>query len=215
MKTLLFVALALLLTLPTTLNAQVQMTGNPSCSDISPVTDRGFKLEPPQSGTNVIPLIGTIVTTVSDKKVLAWTNAPNFVRAVIVKGGTDSNVYFYNPTVSGASGLVAPQVNGNVTDISHIQYCYNLVTTAADVEIVGQVTDANKRNVANVRVQAAFGDTTLYGLTNPFGYFKLTGIPAGTGVTLNFSAKGYQTKSQFVILSDNMEDFSLVMERIQ
>jgi hypothetical protein len=48
------------------------------------------------------------------------------IDAVIVKGGTDSNVYVYDPAEFFGNGLHAPERgDGTYPDISHVEFCYD------------------------------------------------------------------------------------------
>ncbi|UUX92515.1 hypothetical protein [Methanoplanus endosymbiosus] len=54
------------------------------------------------------------------------------IYAVIVKGGPNSNVYFYDPPVYFDSELLSTPVNpanGKYYDISHIEFCYDCRST--------------------------------------------------------------------------------------
>ena len=109
----------------------VLVAGNPFCSDTSDEGgsgpdlgfDHGIKIEPPGAGTfNVGPGTVTIsnVNTSVNPATFTWTSSGVIVAAISVKGGSDANVYYYNPPATTTdSGLHAP--NG----FSHINICWN------------------------------------------------------------------------------------------
>jgi hypothetical protein len=108
--------------------APVLKDGNPSCTTGGQQGeglgfDHGVKIDPPAEGTvNVGP--GTVTISDIDTSVnpatFTWTSSGVTILAVIVKGGDNANVYFYNPPPTTTDdGLHAP--NG----FSHIEICYN------------------------------------------------------------------------------------------
>lgn len=118
----------------------VFMPGNPSCSDLG--YDFGFKPqpEPPPSGTYTFPApdgVNTFSLT-SDGTYFDWSSTLS-LDAVIVKGGPNANVYYYDPEASSDTGLHAP-INPNNSQpyaISHIEVCYDYevdVAKTADAE---------------------------------------------------------------------------------
>jgi len=104
--------------------------GNPTCADLG--YDFGFKPqpEPPPSGTYPFPndpynsvtidTDGTALYTYFD-----WSSPTLGIDAVIVKGGDAANVYAYDPESFGDTGLHSPEKNGNIPDVSHIEFCYD------------------------------------------------------------------------------------------
>ncbi len=100
--------------------------GNPNCATFDESWNEG-KVEPPADGTyNFGGVQITIdVYTVDLGQVFDWTsNTP--IEAVIVKGGPNSLVYFYDPAATGDSGLHAPinPTNGQYPGLSHIAFCW-------------------------------------------------------------------------------------------
>jgi hypothetical protein len=100
---------------------------NPGCDDVAPGTIE-LKVEDPTSGTSSD---GTLTVTIdvsdtADGQVFDWESNIG-VDAVIVKGGPDSNVYFYSPEATGDTGLHAPEVpSGKWAGLSHISFCYDV-----------------------------------------------------------------------------------------
>jgi hypothetical protein len=103
----------------------VVVPGNPSCADLG--YDYEKKVEPPDSGTH--PLDGHSVTVTRYGEYFDWT-ATLGMDAVIAKGGTDANVYVYDPPAEsfGDTALHAP-INPDKNEpygLSHISFCYDL-----------------------------------------------------------------------------------------
>jgi hypothetical protein len=105
----------------------VVVEDNPGCADIAPegATWTERKVEPPESGEFSD---GTLTVTVDvNGDVFDWTSNIG-VDAVIVKGGPDANVYFYDPESMGDTGLHAPvnPQNDMFFGLSHISFCYDV-----------------------------------------------------------------------------------------
>jgi hypothetical protein len=99
---------------------------NPGCDDVAPGTIE-LKVEDPSSGTSSD---GTLTVNIDvfdtpDGQEFDWTSNIG-VDAVIVKGGPDSNVYFYDPEATADTGLHAPEgPSGMWAGLSHISFCYD------------------------------------------------------------------------------------------
>jgi hypothetical protein len=106
----------------------VVVEDNPGCADIAPegTTWTELKVEPPVSGQSSDGTL-TVNLVVSDGQVFDWTSNIG-VDAVIVKGGPDANVYFYDPESTGDTGLHAPvnPQNDMFFGLSHISFCYDV-----------------------------------------------------------------------------------------
>jgi hypothetical protein len=102
--------------------------GNPSCADLG--YDFGFKPqpEPPPTGTYTFPDGINTVTITSDGTYFDWTSTLG-IDAVIVKGGSNANVYEYDPPAEEFSDTVLHSpINPNNNQpyaISHIEFCYD------------------------------------------------------------------------------------------
>jgi uncharacterized repeat protein (TIGR01451 family) len=99
--------------------------GNPVCSgpggpagESLGFANEGVKQDPPAEATiDVGP--GTVDVDITAAGVFTWTSHDVTILAVIVKGGPNANVYFYNPPPTTTdSGLHAPQ------GFSHIEFCW-------------------------------------------------------------------------------------------
>lgn len=114
--------------------------GNPACADLTSCSCQyGFKINQAPNGT--FPIINgegttltggampdpsnTITILNSDESYFDWTSTLP-IKAVIVKGGPNANVYFYDPPSYGDTGLHAPinPENGMPFGLSHLEFCF-------------------------------------------------------------------------------------------
>jgi len=95
-----------------------------SCSDIEPGAYGATVDAPAASGTfDDGALTGTY--TLADGKTFDWASSTIPVSFVVVKGGTDANVYRYGSAMSD-SALVSPlNGGGQMPAISHVLVCYS------------------------------------------------------------------------------------------
>jgi hypothetical protein len=103
--------------------------GNPGCDDVAPegVTWIELKVEPPEDGefSDGTLTVNVDVSDTDDGQVFDWDSNIG-VDAVIVKGGPNANVYFYDPESMGDTGLHAPVgPSGEWAGLSHISFCYD------------------------------------------------------------------------------------------
>jgi hypothetical protein len=103
--------------------------GNPGCDDVAPegVTWIELKVEPPEDGefSDGTLTVNVDVSDTDDGQVFDWDSNIG-VDAVIVKGGPNANVYFYDPESMGDAGLHAPaNPSGMWAGLSHISFCYD------------------------------------------------------------------------------------------
>ena len=77
--------------------------------------DGGYTASFEDGHSNIITILN------SGGKVFDWNSSPNGIGAVIVKAGTGSNVWFYDPQVKSDTGLYGYQDK----DISHATFCWN------------------------------------------------------------------------------------------
>jgi hypothetical protein len=103
--------------------------GNPGCDDVAPegATWTELKVEPPEDGefSDGTLTVDVDVSDTDDGQVFDWDSNIG-VDAVIVKGGPNANVYFYDPESMGDAGLHAPvNPSGMWAGLSHIPFCYD------------------------------------------------------------------------------------------
>lgn len=105
--------------------APVFHDGNPTCADIG--YGHGVKFDPPAAGSLASDGV-TIDMTLGDDafgKLVDWTSSKP-IDAVIVKGGSNANVYTYPGESSADTGLHTP-FNGpaNYYGLSHVDFCWD------------------------------------------------------------------------------------------
>jgi hypothetical protein len=134
---LIVLVLAIVLSLVASLSVQaasvppVYVAGNPTCTDLGYAF--GFRIDPPNAGTYSIDGINTVTVT-TDGIYFDWSSTLG-IDAVISKGGSNANVYVYDPPTEsfGDTGLHSPinPNNGNPFGLSHIDFCYDYELTAS------------------------------------------------------------------------------------
>lgn len=104
----------------------ILVDGNPSCAVVAPGTTE-FKVEPPSGGVHsdgTITVTLTFSSTPDGQTFDFQSNLP--LNAVIVKGGSNANVYVYSPPETLDTGLHAPlNPSGGYANVSHISFCYD------------------------------------------------------------------------------------------
>ncbi len=164
----------------------VLVDGNPVCSGSGGPSgpslgfDYGIKVDPPKEGTFAL---GSGTVTISDidtsvnPATFTWSSSGVTVLAVIVKGGPNANVYYYNPPAStGDSGLHAP--NG----FSHINFCYDDAQMPGTLK-VKKVVEGGPEGFTGtfpVTVDCGDGGTFTGDINYPnTGYRTFIDLPAG------------------------------------
>jgi hypothetical protein len=99
--------------------------GNPTCADLGYA--HGIKFDPPNAGSQSAGGVTVDLSIGADAfgKLVDWTaSAP--IDAVIVKGGSNANVYAYPGGSSGDTGLHTP-FNGpdKYYGLSHVDFCWD------------------------------------------------------------------------------------------
>jgi hypothetical protein len=87
----------------------------------------------------------------------------------------------------------------------------NLVVTAASVPVSGQVRDTNGQGIAKASVtMTSSSGITHRTVTNPFGYYSFTDIPAGAAYTMNVEHKLYTFSPRVLSVSDAVDNLDFV-----
>jgi hypothetical protein len=104
----------------------VIVEGNPSCEDLGYA--HGIRWNYPEDSTGGTYPVGTgTVSWSTDGTFVDWTSTFG-VDAVIVKGGSQANVYVYDPPAEsfGDNDLVSPDnASGGPAGLSHIDFCFD------------------------------------------------------------------------------------------
>jgi hypothetical protein len=155
---------------PVLIIGNIEGTGAQVCSGLAPAGETwfGFKIDPPVSGSTG----GIDYTLTNGGTVLNWTSDPGFiVTAVVIKGGPNTNVYYFNPPpATGSTGLVSPSNGGSTPQISHFVFCYQVqpvVTKTADETFDRQYNwDVDKTaNATNITINEGGSANVNYTVT--------------------------------------------------
>ncbi len=116
--------------------------GNVTCSEAA--TANGMSGYQYSTGKQDYPFtstsFGNNVSVTTDGVNVSWAITPPAGYcvsnvAVIVKGGPNANVYYYNDGQSSDSGLASPvNASGNPAGLSNLTICYNLVACANECD---------------------------------------------------------------------------------
>ena len=203
--------------------APVVQESNPNCADLNLSTGANeFKIDrEPRSGSQTFSFTVVDPTTgVSTTQMVTVTRSGNFfnfsstieISAVIVKGSTRSNIYYYTPFTNGGTpngdGLTTPlNDRGGSPEISHISFCYgegNTGVLAGEASITGRVVRADGRGISGARISlthAVTGETSIVN-TSPFGYYIFEELEVATSYFVTIRHKRYS-------FADNMRTFTL------
>jgi hypothetical protein len=118
---------------PDLVMGNISGTADQVCAEVNTSSDtwRGFKID-----SNANSNQNGIAVTITDGKYLAWASSGPTVMAVVIKGGPNTNVYYYNdptPEADHDNGLVSP--GSGPPDVSHYVVCYTaklVVTKTAE-----------------------------------------------------------------------------------
>lgn len=126
----------------------VLVDGNPSCASLGYTNEVKFEDgSPPTAGSAPIST-GTVAWWYEEgtSYQVGWTTDNTWgVDAVIMKAGSQANVYYYDTNGGpsyGDSGLVTPTNPNNNTpyDLSHVSFCYNTYALSASKDASGSYT---------------------------------------------------------------------------
>ena len=113
-------------------------------------------------------------------------------------------------------GIFLDTVNDTFTVVGMNQYSdwtagEPLAPTAANVNVSGRVVDANGRGVssAHVMMQDQTGDV-LWATTNPFGYYRFAGVPAGQTYLFSPRHKRYEFQPRAVTINEDLTGLDFI-----
>ena len=89
-----------------------------------------------------------------------------------------------------------------------------LEPTAGGVTVGGTALGADGRALYGARVTLTDADgMTRTALTNPFGYFTFSDVPAGESYVISATARGYTFESTLMTIGDEITDIILIGQR--
>ncbi len=142
------------------------------------------------------------------------TNTPlNFFIVADVLSTVDSTTAAAQPSVAPSNITVS---NGTVTGTTATgqNYTFALAPTASNAEISGRVTNSADGGLANVRVTISGGSLAhpVSVLTNGFGYYAFSEVPAGETYVIEVSSKAYtfSQPAQVVSVNSNLADINFI-----
>lgn len=126
-------------------------------------------------------------------------------------GGDDPNGTWSLYAMDDSSTDSGQFAGGWSITVTPASYQCAAIPTAANVSASGQVLDRTGRAIKGAIVSI----TDEVGLsrsarTNTFGYFAISGLPAGRSYIVTTSAKRYSFEPQLLNLNDNVSDFKIV-----
>lgn len=133
----------------------------------------------------------------------------------VTTNGSGNATFAFTPLVGIFSGehVTATATNAN-DDTSEFSQSRAVVgPTSAEASITGRVLTESGRGIVRTAVVLVRPDgTTITSLTNPFGYFRFTGLPTGSTYVVQFSSKSYvfEQNSIVISLSDAIEDLIVI-----
>jgi len=101
--------------------------GNATCADVPGLSSltSSARLDVRGDGLSGTLPVGLSATLSTDSSSLSWTSTFR-ISAVIVKGGSEANVYVYVPALLADARLVAPPRSGDqATEISNVTFCWD------------------------------------------------------------------------------------------
>jgi hypothetical protein len=157
----------------------------------------------PQSGT------ATVTISSGSSQIFSWSSTRQ-ITAVILKMGPNGYAYPYKPFKHSDTNLRPADVFPDATEgLSHVSFCFGDPTnpTAAEATIGGRVVTASGMGIARaqiVLINGATGEAKIT-MTNPFGYYTITGLDVNEVYVLNVSHKIYsfEERQRTIVLTDN------------
>jgi pimeloyl-ACP methyl ester carboxylesterase len=117
-----------------------------------------------------------------------------------------TNPVLINPAQVQRVYAFAEDNNRNKTGISTLNV--PLSPTAADADVSGRILNQQNRGIsrATVTIISTDGTYSKNVMTNQFGYFRFTDIPAGNDYIISINHKSYTFNSQVLSIQDNIAD---------
>jgi hypothetical protein len=209
--------LALLGISSTQVKAQMHVDGNPNCADLGYAN--GFKIDPPKSGTFNLPSGGQVIVNIDANERITFQTTGNIIHAVIVKGGSNANVYNFDQPVTSGGPLTTPAnpTSGDNKNygLSHFDFCYekvSFVPTSSMAMVAGRASVNNGFIRGSGKLLVTILNTktleTQQVFTNRLGYYEFNDLPVGDTYVISVRGKGYNFTPQVLTL---IEDSALDM----
>lgn len=161
----------------------------------------------PANATLQYSLNGTTFTDFQTITVPTAFGAFNFDLSAVTAIENQPTVYFRILASSGSN------VAGTFR-VDNFQVQAN-VTTSANAQVGGRVTDGDGKGLAKVSVKISGGELSepIYAMTNPFGYFNFE-VPVGQTYIVTVQSKQYvfSNPSRLISVSDNVGDLNFVAD---
>ncbi|HMO79436.1 MAG TPA: carboxypeptidase regulatory-like domain-containing protein [Pyrinomonadaceae bacterium] len=183
----------------------------------------------PDTITSVTPNSGTVV--IGTNVMVTWINNGSFNRNVTIELSTDGGTTFPTTIASNVAntGSFTWTVPNSPTGQARVRvreagfasplgsssgnFVISLTPSASNISISGRVLDHSGRGVRGAMVRAYDSEGNLKtALTNSFGFYRIEGLAAGQGYTLEARAKGLTFGQRFVIGDDDLTGIDMMPE---
>jgi CSLREA domain-containing protein len=112
------------------------------------------------------------------------------------------------PAVAGAFNATVLMTGG--TGMASQNYRINILADSTVVSVTGRVLTSTGEPVAKAYVSLVGLNGQIFrGFTNPFGYFRIGGIPAGFNATVVVNKKGIIVEQQIIVISDVIDNLEI------
>lgn len=170
--------------------------------------DNLFKIKPDGSGKVQLT---NLATNNNFGAGFAWT-ADGSQLIVAASIGGAPGLYSVNTDGSGTTTMIPITAGANPDFVGAI---VRTAPTAASVTVGGRVLNASGRGINRARVTMTDSNgETRSALTNPFGYYRFTDVPAGETYVFSVSAKRYSFSqaSQVRSIVEETDDINFVAD---
>lgn len=192
----------------------VMIPGSPTCATIGLSTAVRNDYVMTANYHYNISGIGNLSVKVWQRGQFSYESNPSFVRAVILKGGPNSNVYYYPGGGNFDYQITTPiDGNGELYSIAYYEVCYAQVTTSAEVSISGKIMSQTGVGIraATVILTDQKGNSQSK-RSNEFGQYKFDDVAVGQIYTVTVKAKGYSFNTVTVQLQEELTDLNIICQ---